>query len=106
MEPFSPIQTNQESVEKVEEAIAGNTPKQKVVPTKIFQPMSTDPTTINLTPNSAVGGDNWQPSSYDPEKNMYVVCSQEGVLGVIAETVKPSPVATSAARPASTPKAS
>jgi alcohol dehydrogenase (cytochrome c) len=88
MEPFSPIEASPESVEKVEEAIAGNTPKQKVVGTKIFQPMSTDPTTINLTPNSAVGGDNWQPSSYDPEKNMYVVCSQEGVLGVIAETGK------------------
>ena len=84
--PFSPIQTSQESVEKVEEAVASNTPKQKVVPTKIFQPMSTDPNTINLTPTSAVGGDNWQPSSFDPEKDMYVVCSQEGVLGVIAET--------------------
>jgi len=86
MEPFSPLEASQESVEKVEEAVAGNTPKQKVVGTKIFQPMSTDPTTINLTPNSAVGGDNWPPSSYDPEKNIYVVCSQEGVLGVIAET--------------------
>jgi quinohemoprotein ethanol dehydrogenase len=84
--PFSPIQTSQESVEKVEEAVATNTPKQKVVGTKIFTPMSTDPTTINLTPTSAVGGDNWQPSSYDPEKDMYIVCSQEGVLGVIAET--------------------
>jgi alcohol dehydrogenase (cytochrome c) len=86
--PFSPIQTSQESVEKVEEAVAGNTPKQKVVGTHIFTPMSTDPTTINLTPTSAVGGDNWPPSSFDPEKDIYVVCSQEGVLGVIAETNK------------------
>ncbi|HEY2054438.1 MAG TPA: PQQ-binding-like beta-propeller repeat protein [Solirubrobacterales bacterium] len=88
MEPFSPLETSAESVEKVEESIAGNTPKQKVVGTKIFQPMSTDPTTINLTPNSAVGGDNWPASSYDPEKNIYVVCSQEGVLGVVAEAGK------------------
>jgi alcohol dehydrogenase (cytochrome c) len=86
--PFSPIQTSQESVEKVEEAVAGNTPKPKVVGTKIFTPMSTDANTINLTPTSAVGGDNWQPSSFDPEKDMYFVCSQEGVLGVIAETNK------------------
>jgi alcohol dehydrogenase (cytochrome c) len=86
MEPFSPLEVSQESVEKVEEAVAGNTPKQKVVGTKMFQPMSTDPSTINLTPNSAVGGDNWPPSSYDPEKNIYVVCSAEGALGVIAET--------------------
>src|ERR1700753_3318201 len=34
MEPFSPIEVSGESVKKVEEAIAGNTPKQKVVPTK------------------------------------------------------------------------
>jgi mono/diheme cytochrome c family protein/glucose dehydrogenase len=86
MEPFSPIETSQESVEKVEEAVAGNTPKPKVVGTKIFTPMSTDESTINLAPNAAVGGDNWPPSSYDPEKNMYFVCSTEGALGVIAET--------------------
>jgi mono/diheme cytochrome c family protein len=48
--------------------------------------MSTDPSTINLTPNTAVGGDNWPPSSYNPEENMYVVCSTEGAMGVIAET--------------------
>jgi mono/diheme cytochrome c family protein len=59
--------------------------KQKVVGTKIFQPFTTDKSTMNLVPNGAVGGDNWPPSSYDPEKNVYVVCSQEGVLGVIAE---------------------
>jgi alcohol dehydrogenase (cytochrome c) len=88
MEPFSPLEVSQESVEKVQESVAGNTPKQKVVGTKMFVPMSTDPTTINLTPNSAVGGDNWPPSSYDPEKNVYVVCSTEGALGVIAETGK------------------
>jgi quinohemoprotein ethanol dehydrogenase len=88
MEPFSPIEVTQESVEKVQESVDGNTPKQKVVGVPIFTPMSTDPSTINLTPNSAVGGDNWPASSYDPEKNMYVVCSQEGVLGVIAETGK------------------
>jgi quinohemoprotein ethanol dehydrogenase len=85
MEPFSPIETSQESVEKVEESVAGNGTKQKVVGTKIFQPFTTDKSTMNLVPNGAVGGDNWPPSSYDPEKNIYVVCSQEGVLGVIAE---------------------
>ncbi len=88
MPPFSPLEVSQESVEKVEESIAGNTPKQKVVGTKIFVPMSTDPNTINVTPNAAVGGDNWPPSSYNPATNTYVVCSTEGALGVIAETGK------------------
>ena len=86
MEPFSPIQTSQESVEKVEESMAGEKSKQKVVGTKIYEPMSTDPSVMNLSPNAAVGGTNWPPSSYDPEHNMYFVTSTEGALGVIAET--------------------
>jgi glucose dehydrogenase/mono/diheme cytochrome c family protein len=86
MPPFSPLETSQESVEKVEEAVATAKPKPKVVGTKIFVPMSTDANTMNLTPNSATGGDNWPPSSYDPEKNMYLVASTEGAFGVIAET--------------------
>jgi quinohemoprotein ethanol dehydrogenase len=88
MEPFSPVQTSTESVKKVQETVAQNGTKQKVVGTKIFQPFTTDKSTLNLVPNGAVGGDNWPPSSYDPEKNIYVVCSQEGVLGVIAEAGK------------------
>ncbi len=88
MEPFSPVETSKESVEKVQETVAANGSKQKVVGTKIFQPFTTDKSTMNLVPNGAVGGDNWPPSSYDPEKNIYVVCSQEGVLGVIAEAGK------------------
>jgi alcohol dehydrogenase (cytochrome c) len=86
MEPFSPIQVSPESVEKVEEALAGEKDKPKIVAAKMFAPMSTDPTTINLSPNAAVGGDNWPPSSYDPQKNMYFVASTEGALGVVAET--------------------
>src|SRR6201995_3965267 len=86
MEPFSPIETSNESVKVVQEQLATEHKKQHVVGTKIFVPMSTDPSTINLTPNSATGGDNWPPSSYDPEKNMYFVASTEGALGVIAET--------------------
>jgi quinohemoprotein ethanol dehydrogenase len=88
MEPFSPLEVSNESVEKIEEAVATTKPPPKVVGTKIFEPMSTDPSTMNLTPNSAVGGDNWPPSSYDPEVNMYFVASTEGSFGVYAETGK------------------
>jgi len=88
MEPFSPLEVSNESVEKIEEAVATTKPTPKVVGTKIFEPMSTDPSTMNLTPNSATGGDNWPPSSYDPEKNMYFVTSTEGAFGVYAETGK------------------
>jgi quinohemoprotein ethanol dehydrogenase len=88
MPPFSPIEAAPEAVEKAEEAVAGDKPKPKIVGSKIFTPMSSDPSSINLTANSAVGGDNWPPSSYDPGKNMYFVCSQAGALGLV---VPPKP---------------
>ncbi|HTT94153.1 MAG TPA: PQQ-binding-like beta-propeller repeat protein [Solirubrobacterales bacterium] len=83
MEPFSPIEAQPEAVEKAEEAVASSKPKPKIVGSKIFTPMSSDPNVLNLVANAAVGGDNWPPSSYDPEKNMYFVCSQSGALGLI-----------------------
>jgi quinohemoprotein ethanol dehydrogenase len=83
MEPFSPIEATPEAVEKAEEAVASSKPKPKIVGSKIFTPQSSDPSQINLGANSAVGGDNWPPSSYDPEKNMYFVCSQSGALGLV-----------------------
>jgi quinohemoprotein ethanol dehydrogenase len=83
MEPFSPLEATPEAVEKAEEAVSGDVPKPKVVGSPIFTPMSSDPSSINLTANSAVGGDNWPASSFDPEKDMYFVCSQSGSLGLI-----------------------
>ncbi len=83
MEPFSPIEATPEAVEKSEAALAGEKNPPKIVPSKIFTPQSSDPSQINLGANSAVGGDNWPPSSYDPEKNMYFVCSQSGALGLV-----------------------
>jgi alcohol dehydrogenase (cytochrome c) len=88
MEPFSPIEATPEAVEKTEEAVSGDKPKPKIVGSKIFTPMSSDPTSINLVANSASGGDNWPPSSFDPEKDMYFVCSQAGALGLV---VPPKP---------------
>ncbi len=88
MEPFSPIEATPEAVEKAEEAVASSKPKPKIVGSDTFTPMSSDPNVLNLVANAAVGGDNWPPSSYDPEKNMYFVCSQSGALGLV---VPPEP---------------
>jgi quinohemoprotein ethanol dehydrogenase len=83
MEPFSPIEATPEAVETAEKAVESEANPPKIVGSKVFTPQSSDPTTINLGANSAVGGDNWPPSSFDPEKNMYFVCSQSGALGLI-----------------------
>jgi alcohol dehydrogenase (cytochrome c) len=83
MPPFSPIEATPEAVKLAEEAVAASKPKPKIVGSKIFTPQSSDPSQINLGANSAVGGDNWPPSSFDPGKDMYFVCSQSGALGLV-----------------------
>jgi alcohol dehydrogenase (cytochrome c) len=88
MEPFSPLTASPEAIEKAEAAVASSKPKPKIVGSKVFTPQSSDPTVINLGANSATGGNNWPPSSYNPEANMYVVCSLSGALGLV---VPPKP---------------
>jgi alcohol dehydrogenase (cytochrome c) len=83
MEPFSPITLGSEALANAKEAVAADKPRPKVVAGPIFTPMSTDPSTLTMAPNAAVGGDNWPPSSYYPEANMYFVCSQSGATGLI-----------------------
>jgi alcohol dehydrogenase (cytochrome c) len=83
MEPFSPIQPLNSSVEKAAEGVKGQKPEPKVVGVPDFTPMSSDPNVMNVVANAAIGGDNWPPSSFDSEKDMYFVCSQSGVLGLI-----------------------
>jgi quinohemoprotein ethanol dehydrogenase len=83
MPPFSPLHTTKEAVEKAAESVAEQKPKPKVVGTGMFEPMSTDPTLVKVTPNTAIGGDNWPPSSFSPKDDMYFVCSQSGGVGVI-----------------------
>src|ERR1700749_5131729 len=83
MEPFSPVEATPEAVEKTEEAVASQKPKPKIIGSKAFTPMSSDPSSINLVANAAVGGDNWPPSSFNPEADMYFVCSQTGALGLV-----------------------
>jgi mono/diheme cytochrome c family protein len=90
MEPFSPVEATPEAIEKSEEAVASSKPKPKIIGSKAFTPMSSDPNAINLVANSAVGGDNWPPSSYDPEQNMYYVCSQSGALGLVVPPNEPT----------------
>jgi glucose dehydrogenase/cytochrome c5 len=82
--PFSPVgEVPKASLQKAAEGVSGEKPKPKVVGVPDFTPMSSDPSVMNVVANAAVGGDNWPPSSFDPEKDMYFVCSQAGALGLI-----------------------
>jgi quinohemoprotein ethanol dehydrogenase len=89
MPPFSPLTATPEAVKNAQAGVAGQKPEPKVVGSHIFTPMSSDPNLINLPANSASGGNNWPPSSYNPEANTYVVCSLAGALGLVVPPKEP-----------------
>ncbi len=89
MPPFSPLTATPEAVKNGQAGVSGQKPEPKVVGSHVFDPMSTDPNTMNLVANAATGGNNWPPSSYNPEANTYVVCSLAGALGLIVPAKEP-----------------
>src|ERR1700760_3422810 len=89
MPPFSPLTATPEAVANGQAGVSGQKPEPKVVGSKVFDPMSTDPNVMNLVANAATGGNNWPPSSYNPEANTYVVCSLAGALGLIVPAKEP-----------------
>jgi quinohemoprotein ethanol dehydrogenase len=89
MEPFSPLTATPEAVKNGQAGVSGQKPEPKVVGSHVFDPMSTDPNVLNLVANAATGGNNWPPSSYNPEANTYVVCSLAGALGLIVPAKEP-----------------
>jgi alcohol dehydrogenase (cytochrome c) len=87
--PFAPQYPTKEGLKVSEEAAASEKPAPKAVAKPIFYPMSHNPKVVYVTAPDAVGGDNWQPSSFDPEKDMYFVCAQAGTTGVVIEKHPP-----------------
>jgi quinohemoprotein ethanol dehydrogenase len=87
MEPFSPVELSDKMLASVEAAVKTATPKGETPPKVVASPQFTpfEPingkTIIATTPGPA-GGNNWPPSSYDPETHMYYVCSQSNSAAV------------------------
>jgi alcohol dehydrogenase (cytochrome c) len=52
-----------------------------IQPGSIYNGFGVQSGTITATAPSAAGGDNWPPSSYDPQSHMYYVCSQNSSQG-------------------------
>jgi alcohol dehydrogenase (cytochrome c) len=82
--PFSPQKPTAEMM-KATEASLTEKPAPKLVPSPLFTPWSHNSKVVNVSAPDAVGGDNWPPSSFDPERNMYFVCSQSGTLGIVTK---------------------
>jgi quinohemoprotein ethanol dehydrogenase len=84
--PFSPLKPTASMMKETEAGLED--PSTKLIASPIFTPWAHNPKEVVVTAPDAVGGDNWPPSSFDPEKNMYFVCSQSGTLGITPETAK------------------
>lgn len=96
MPPFSPVTIDAEQQKALQESIKTGTAAGQPVPTvlkgRLFQPWEpANGKTIESANNTAVGGDNWPPSSFDPSNSYYYVCSQSGAVAAdlaVASTKK------------------
>jgi quinohemoprotein ethanol dehydrogenase len=86
LEPFSPLKPNAAMMKATEAGLEDPSTKLEAVP--LFTPWNHNPKEVYVSAPDAVGGDNWPPSSFDPERNMYFVCSQSGTLGITPEPAK------------------
>ena len=89
MPPFSPIEATPEAVENGRRSGVRGHAETESRRDENLHPDELRPELDQPDPNAAVGGDNWPPSSFDPEENMYFVCSQAGALGLIVPAKEP-----------------
>ncbi|MCW2952846.1 MAG: quinonprotein alcohol dehydrogenase [Conexibacter sp.] len=82
MPPFSPTTVTPDLLKAVQAAAdaqaARGAPPIKITASSIYNGFAVRGTTVTATAPSAAGGDNWPPSSYNPDNQMYYVCSQSG----------------------------
>jgi alcohol dehydrogenase (cytochrome c) len=84
MEPFSKVSVDGPTLRVLQASVRGQgTPGQpiRIVPGRIYGGWGVLRGTITATAPSAAGGDNWPPSSYNPQSHMYYVCSQNSAQG-------------------------
>jgi quinohemoprotein ethanol dehydrogenase len=87
MAPFSPVTLSPAMVKSVEASVATATPKGTTPPKVVASPEFTpfEPVgakTIKASTPGPAGGDNWEPSSYNPDTHYYYVCSQSNSAAV------------------------
>jgi glucose dehydrogenase len=62
----------------------------KIVPGTTFTPPARAGDTIHATTPGALGGDDWAPSSYNPNTQMFYVCAQTGSQVLLSGTNEPA----------------
>jgi quinohemoprotein ethanol dehydrogenase len=87
---FSPQVPTKTVMKQLNEAEASEKEPKKLLAKPFFYPISRDPSQVNITALNGVGGENWPPSSFDHENDMYYTCSQSGAYGLILEPHPPT----------------
>ncbi|HEY4280325.1 MAG TPA: PQQ-binding-like beta-propeller repeat protein [Conexibacter sp.] len=87
MAPFSATRIAPAELAKVQAAVRTATPKGQPVPRVISVPQFTPfevtgKSTILASAPGPAGGNNWEPSSYNPDTHMYYVCAQDNAFAV------------------------
>ena len=76
--------TSQEEIDRITKSLTPEQKDLKVVPqTAVYDPPGRDGTLVAFSPGPQ-GGVNWQPISYNPETNMFYICSAVQTAGEMA----------------------
>lgn len=110
MPPFSPLEVSEQQrkglVQAIEAQLPPGSPKVTVKAGKLYDLGVSRTNTVVAVAPSAAGGTNWPPSSYNPESQMYYVCSQDGAQAFLlqkeAQKYEPGMTFSGAARAAAT----
>jgi len=85
MPPFAKTTVDDSMLRVLQASVASQVRPGQTAPTiqagSIYNGFGVRSGTITATAPSAAGGDNWPPSSYDPQSHMYYVCSQNSAQG-------------------------
>jgi quinohemoprotein ethanol dehydrogenase len=89
MAGFSPQQVTPLMIKALKTAIGAQLPAGSKQPTvkagHVFDIGASRTNTVTAVAPSAAGGDNWPPSSYNPDLQMYYVCSQSGAQAFLLQ---------------------
>jgi alcohol dehydrogenase (cytochrome c) len=86
---FSPQFPIKKALATIQEALKSAPGEPKAVAKPIFTPWGTSKKVVNVSSPGAPGGSNWPGSSFDPELDMYFVCSNSGAVSGVVATEPP-----------------
>jgi quinohemoprotein ethanol dehydrogenase len=78
---FSPQFPIKKALAAIQEGLKAAPGEPEVAGKPMFTPWGTSKKVVNVTSPDGPGGNNWPGSSFDPETDMYFICSNSGAIG-------------------------